>query len=262
MISVILNVYKRPYTLNAQIKAILNQSIGIKGEDIHIWINTPEEGLEQVDKVYYDSLTKNGSGVKIYFCSYNTKFWGRFTIPLMCRTKYIAMFDDDIIPGNKWLENCVNTLETEEERHPHKIAPILGGSGIQVKTKAYRPNNVIGWNGQHSSSTIRVDLVGHAWFFKQEYTTAMWMEKPPSWDNGEDMFFSYIVQKLMGAPTLVPPHPEDDVEMWSNVPARDNDWGYDKNAHSLTQTNHIPLRNKIVADLIDRGWKTVRNIKK
>jgi glycosyltransferase involved in cell wall biosynthesis len=39
MISVILNVYKRPYTLEKQIESILNQSIEIKPENIHVWYN-------------------------------------------------------------------------------------------------------------------------------------------------------------------------------------------------------------------------------
>ena len=34
MISVILNVYKRPYTLESQIESILNQSVEIKPENI------------------------------------------------------------------------------------------------------------------------------------------------------------------------------------------------------------------------------------
>jgi hypothetical protein len=45
MISVILNVYKRPYTLEAQIKAIKEQSIPIKSENIHVWYDNVEGGV-------------------------------------------------------------------------------------------------------------------------------------------------------------------------------------------------------------------------
>ena len=85
------------------------------------------------------------------------------------------------------------------------------------------------------------------------------MEEPVSWDNGEDMFFSYVAQKH-GIDTFVPPHPENNIEMWGNDPKKDNKWGFDKNAHSLTHNNHLTLRNQIVSTLIDKGWKTVRNI--
>jgi hypothetical protein len=246
MISVILNVYKRPYTINTQIEAILNQSVGIKESDIHIWVNTPEVDVEVVQLKYKD--------VKIYSCNYNTKFWGRFTLPLLCQTEYIAMFDDDVVCGKDWLKNCVENIEREDG--------ILGGSGIIVHGKAYRPNTVVGWNGVKSASPTEVDLVGHAWFFKQETARVMWMEKPPSWDNGEDMFFSYAAQKYLGLKTYVPPHPSNDEESWSNIPGRDNQWGYDRNAHSLTQSNHIGLRNSIISQLIDKDWETVKKIKK
>ena len=241
MISVILNVYKRPYSLEAQIEAILNQTVTVLPENIHVWYN-PADGVEQPNP--------KDSRIKTYRSSWNTKFFGRFTIPLMCRTEYIAMFDDDVIPGKDWLFNCINHIEKRDG--------ILGGSGIQVHGKAYRPNTVVGWNGLKAPQAIEVDLVGHAWFFKQEHAKYMWEEEPPSWDNGEDMFFSYAAQKH-GIPTYVPPHPENEIELWSNNPTKDNRWGFDKNAHSLSQGNHIPLRNQIVATLINKGWKTVKH---
>ena len=241
MISVILNVYKRPYSLEKQIESILNQSVEIKPENIHVWYNHVD-GVEQ-------QLPKD-SRIKTYQSNWNTKFFGRFMIPLLCDTKYIAILDDDIIMGNDWFKNCVECIEKEDG--------ILGGSGIQVHGKAYRPNTVVGWNGLKTKEPIEVDLVGHAWFFKQEHSKFMWGEKPPSWDNGEDMFFSYMAQKNM-VKTYVPPHDPNNVETWSNVPKRDNDWGYDKNAHSLSANNHIPLRNQIVSKLIDKGWKTVKS---
>jgi hypothetical protein len=243
MISVILNVYKRPYTLEAQIKAIKEQSIPIKSENIHVWYNNVEDGIEQ--------FLPEDENIKTYECSYNTKFFGRFTIPLLCKTPYIAMFDDDVIPGKDWFKNCLDSIQT--------CNGILGGSGVIVHGKSYIPNHKVGWNGLHSNNIEKVDLVGHAWFFKQEWAKFMWMEEPVSWDNGEDMFFSYVAQKH-GIDTFVPPHPENNIEMWGNNPNKDNKWGFDKNAHSLTAKNHIELRNQIVAKLIDKDWKTVRNV--
>lgn len=253
-ISVILNVYKRPYTLKTQIEAVLATEL-VLPEDIHVWINTPEAGHNSEETARIIAFAANYSDkIKIYHCNHNTKFWGRFTIPLLCRTPYIAMFDDDVVCGKDWLKNCMNNIVGEDG--------ILGGSGIIVHGKGYRPNTVVGWNGQRSNEKTYVDLVGHAWFFKKETAKAMFMEEPPSWENGEDMFFSYAAQKHLGLKTYVPPHPPRQREMWSNVPGRDNQWGFDNNAHSLTQKNHIQLRNKIVSDLIDRGWKTVRNVRR
>lgn len=240
MISVILNVYKRPYTLEKQIESLLSQSIKIKTEDIHVWYNNVD-GLEQ-------PLPKN-QNIKTYKCNYNTKFFGRFTIPLLCQTPYIALLDDDIIPGKKWFENCLNTIE--------KTNSILGASGVITNGKTYIPNQKVGWNGLKNEIPVEVDLVGHGWFFKQEWAKFMWLESPPSWDNGEDMFFSYVSQKN-GIKTMVPPHPLTDVELWGNNPNLDNNWGIDKNAHSLTVSNHLNLRNNIVKNLKIKGWKTIK----
>lgn len=239
MISVILNVYKRPYTLEAQIEAIKNQTIEVKSEDIHVWYNNVE-GLEQ-------PLPKD-KDIRTYQCNYNTKFFGRFTVPLLCRTPYICMLDDDIIPGPKWLENCLASIE--------ECNGILGASGVITNGRTYIPNSKVGWNGTRSDKIIKVDLVGHAWFFKKEWTKFMWLEEPPSWDNGEDIFFSYMAQKN-GVDTFVPPHPPNDNDLWGNLPHKDNNWGMDKNAHSLTQSNHLHLRNSIVSSLKNKGWKTV-----
>jgi hypothetical protein len=245
-ISVILNVYKRGYTLESQILAIKNQTIKVNSEDIHIWYNTADSA-----KIVLP-LDKN---IKTYQCSYNTKFWGRFTLPLLCKTQYIAMFDDDIIPGNKWLENCLNSIKKRDG--------ILGGSGVITEGTVYKPYIKIGWNGFTYDNPADVDLVGHAWFFKQEYAKLMWSEKPSTWDNGEDIFFAYMAQKN-GIPTYVPPHPTKDRQMWSNLSelASTNgvDWGVDANSHSVINRSHTPVRNQIVSDLRKRGWKTIKGI--
>ena len=242
MISVILNVYKRPYSLDKQIEAILNQSVKVKPKNIHVWYNAPEVDIEQ-------HLPSN-KDVKTYRCNYNTKFFGRFALPLLCKTPYIAMFDDDIICGKDWFKNCVETIEKEDA--------ILGGRGVLLHENQYQPNSKIGWNGTKSNETVEVDLVGHAWFFKQEHSKFMWLEEPPSWDNGEDMFFSYVAQKN-GIRTLVPPHPINNIEMWSNNPNKDNNMGNDAAASWLHNSNHMILRNNIVSTLISKGWKTVKN---
>ncbi|MHA2039329.1 MAG: hypothetical protein ACW98X_23140 [Promethearchaeota archaeon] len=244
MISVILNVYKRPYSLEKQIDAILKQSVEIQPENIHVWYNTPENNIKQ--------HLPDDVNIKTYECNYNTKFFGRFTLPLLCKTPYIAIFDDDIICGKDWFKNCIDTIKK------HNV--ILGGSGVLLHGNRYQPNTKVGWNGVKSNTITEVDLVGHAWFFKKEHAKFMWVEDPPSWDNGEDMFFSYIGQKN-GVKTMVPPHPSGNVEMWSNVPDRDNNMGNDEAASWLHNSNHMNLRNEIVSTLINKGWKTVKNKK-
>ena len=245
MISVVLNAYKRPYMLEKQIQAIKEQSVGIKPENIHVWYN--KSGVAQ-------HLPKDGS-INTYNCNWNTKFFGRFMIPLIIRTPYVAVFDDDIIPQKDWLLNCMNTIEKSETNG------ILGGSGVILKQKSYLPfANKIGWNGEHYDVTRRVDLVGHAWFFRQEWAKYLWYEKPYTWDNGEDIMFSFLAQKYGGINTFVPPHPEKNKIIWSSDYAVGLEVGNDDNA-SFRLGTHYGERDKVCAHCIDNGWKTVNNIK-
>lgn len=244
MISVILNVYKRPYMLEKQIQAIKNQSISIKSENIHVWYN-------KSDVAQYLPQDKE---IKTYICNWNTKFWGRFTIPLLIKTPYIAMFDDDILPQADWFKNCLETIEKPETNG------ILGGSGVIILDKSYYPYSKVGWNGIHSNGAERVDLVGHAWFFRQEWIKYLWYEKPFTWDNGEDIMFSYLAQKYGGINTFVPPHPDNNKLLWSSDWKTGQDVGSDANA-SWRIGNHLEARNQICVHCVNNGWKTVKNIK-
>src|SRR5674476_978048 len=101
MISVILNVYKRPYMLEKQIQAIKSQSIPVKSDNIHVWYN----------KCEIAQYLPQDKEIRTYTCSWNTKFFGRFTLPLLIKTKFVSIFDDDILPQKDWLKNCLETIE-------------------------------------------------------------------------------------------------------------------------------------------------------
>lgn len=244
MISVILNVYKRPLMLEKQIRAIKAQSVEIKSENIHVWYNKSD--VQQQFPLDPE--------IRTYACNWNTKFWGRFTIPLLVRTKYVAMFDDDMIPQKDWFKNCIETIENP------KTNGILGGSGVILQKKAYIPYVKVGWNGEHLNVAKRVDLVGHSWFYRQEWLKYLFYEKPYTWENGEDITFSYLTQKYGGINTFTPPHPEDQKNLWSTDFSVAEAVGSDINA-SWRVGNHLDIRGEICAHAIDNGWKTVNNIK-
>lgn len=249
--SVILNVYKRPHMLNRQIEAILDQTIGVEPEDIHVWYNP--SGV-------FQDIPKNRK-VNTYASSWNTKFFGRFTIPMLCRTDYIAVFDDDNIPMPGWFESCLNVINEEETNG------ILGGVGITILSKeTYKKSGVTrlpientGWNGYHLDETVRVDYVGQTWFFRREWAKYMWWEDPVTWDNGEDIMFSYLSQKYGGINTFVPPHPEGVPEIWSTDFKTAWDAGRDSNA-SWRKKEHTPTRDLVHLHCIDNGWKTVHGL--
>lgn len=237
MITVILNCYKRPQYLKEQITAIQSQTV--KPEEIIIWYNKPED-----DRQYNIS----GLGVKVILCDHNYKFHGRFASALLSKTEFVALFDDDTIPGPKWFENCLESY--------NKKPGIYGTSGVVLHKNKYTPNHKVGWNGVKPNPNIEeVDLVGHAWFMKRKDLIYLWRENPYSWDNGEDMQLSFFAQKYGNVKTYVPPHPIDDIGMWGSQ--RGAQYGNDKSS-SWHKGGHFELRNEIAKKQIENGWKTLR----
>ena len=237
-ITVLLNCYRRPEYLEKQIKALRAQTI--KPAQIWLWINYHEDNKDvDFTKFDVDRIIKN---------NYNWKFYGRFAGAMLADTKYIAIFDDDTIPGTKWLENCVKTI--------HKTPGILGGAGVLLKEDKYFGHTRTGWSAQNNK-TEEVDLVGHAWFFQREWLKYLWMEMPLTWDNGEDIHFSYTSQKYGDIKTYCPPHPPEQLELHSSL--HGYEMGVDLKAASHTRNHEVfyAQRDMCVKNAILNGWKPV-----
>jgi len=243
-ITVILNAYRRPYNLKMQIDALKNQTFPPK--QIWLWINAHEdnEGFDfkslGVDRVFHND--------------FNWKFYGRFASALLADTEYIAIYDDDTVPGSKWHENCLETMKIHEG--------ILGSAGIILNENKYVQHDRCGWPTQNTEVT-EVDLVGHAWFFKREWLRYLWQEKPTTWDNGEDIQFAFMAKIHGGVPTYCPPHPPDDHDMHGSILG--NELGID---HKATSTNSAVSHQQFFSERdmcvqvgLRNGWKTVRGVK-
>lgn len=238
MIDVILNVYKRPFTLERQIECVLNQSVKIKPENIHVWYNLSSVPQQE----------PQNKEIKTYKCNWNTKFWGRFTIPLFCRNRFIAVFDDDVFPPQGWFKNCLDTMASGPG--------ILGGSGVFLKKRRNNAYLKAGWNGVKSEKAIKVDFVGQAWFFKQEWARYMWYEVPATWENAEDMAFSFFAKKYGNIDTFVPPHPEDNKDIWCTDFAESIRVGGDHRA-AWRQSGHTAERVYAMQEYQKRGWELI-----
>tara|TARA_Y100000589_G_scaffold218356_1_gene205984 strand:- start:9389 stop:10285 length:897 start_codon:yes stop_codon:yes gene_type:complete len=236
-ITVVLNVFKRLHNLQKQIDALNSQTI--KPNKILIWKNKSEQDLPS--KILSQALVAQNN--------YNYGVWARFAFALNANTKYICIFDDDTIPGKKWFQNCLTTMENCEG--------LLGTRGLRFKSKyRYSPNDGFGWDNP-SSEIKRVDIVGHSWFFKREWLTAFWRELPSidrSHIAGEDIHFSYTLQKYFGLNTFVPPHPNDDKEMWGSIPNYAISMGNDNEGISSKDDSIIRFNNALKF-YTDKGFK-------
>jgi hypothetical protein len=237
-ITVILNCYRRPEYLAEQIAAIKNQTV--QPEQIWVWINHHSDNADfDFTSLDVDRVIKN---------DYNWKFYGRFSAALLAQTEFVALFDDDTIPGRLWFDNCLNTYKT----HPG----ILGGVGVQLKEDRYYGHDRVGWSNPNPE-VVEVDLVGHAWFLPRTAVIDLWREIPYCWDNGEDIQLSYLAQKYSNTKTYVPPHPSAEPEMFSSI--KGMEYGVDTKATSRP-TNHQVFyseRDNCVKNAINNGWNPV-----
>ena len=249
-ITTILNCYRRPQNLEAQVKAIRAQST--PSDEIWLWCNYHQ------DQDNFDATTLGLD--KIIWSSHNHKFHGRFTMGLLAKTDYLAYFDDDTIPGHNWYTNCYNSISIAMANNIEN--PILGSAGVVLHSRQYENHTRVGWPSKNEQ-LCKADLVGHAWFFNRQVLNALWAYSPISLDNGEDIQLSFFAQKMYGTSTLVPPHPANDISLWGSV--KGMELGVDNVAMSngkvIPHSQFFKERDYVVGKCVDAGWKTIVGVK-
>jgi len=239
-ITVILNAYRRTHLLKEQIERLRSQTI--KPKQIWVWVNHHEDAAD------YDFSACGAD--RVLLNDHNWKFYGRFAAALLADTEYIAMFDDDTMPGKNWLQNCLQTMKVKEG--------ILGGIGVLLQGEKYDNHTREGW-ATHNEEIVEVDLVGHAWFFKREWLSHLWREKPVTWENAEDIQFAYLAQKYGNISSFVPPHPASDPTKSSSL--KGYELGVDSKATSTPENHHLfyPQRDLVIKNALENGWKLLKD---
>lgn len=244
-VTIILSFYKRPHTLIHQLETIYNQSAPI--ERVIIWVNKVK-GIEFPQLP--DNLMKNTT---IISSTENYGVWGRFLLGFLSESKYICIFDDDIIPGKDYIKNCLDCNKIHEGLYgPYGI---IFAKGSNYNKCTSRP----GWHNPNNNIQ-KVDFVGHSWFFKREWLSILWKMPPPfsrMINCGEDMGISYYFQKA-GINTFVPPHPENNKDLWGCLPEFGLKYGCDDVAISMNPQN-IAKFNVALKYYISLGYKLINN---
>lgn len=243
-ITVVMNGYRRKDSLNDIFNSVQNQTV--KAKEIMLWYNFPGSN----EQINFDMVNKTTCALS----NKNHGVWARFAYALNATTKYVCVFDDDTVPGNRWFENCLNTMKTHRG--------LLGTVGLICHDKNdYYRHTRIGWPNPNRE-TRQVDLVGHSWFFEREWLSAMFAELPdPKYKLcGEDMNFSYSIQKYLNLNTYVPPHPTEDKSLWGSL--KGWELGVDVNAISHMHLKHgdstfVTQVNEYYRWLISKNWKLV-----
>src|SRR5258708_2424158 len=138
-LTVILTSYRRPELLPSQVDAIRSQSRTPK--EIWLWANEPSHAnTESFNRLGLDRIVSSNTNAHVH---------ARFALALTARTEFVAIFDDDTLPGSLWFENCEATFA----RQPG----ILGSAGVRLRDAGYRSRTIHGWHDPTEDIT-QVDL--------------------------------------------------------------------------------------------------------
>lgn len=241
-ISVILTAWARPHYLEEQVERVLNQTI--TPHEIVLWYNNPPPKtgfLEMKQRVDF----KNAKYVKKILCDYNFGIVPRFTLASAMEGEYVCIFDDDTLPGKRWLENCLYYVD--------KAKTLCGTIGLRhlsrTELKTEKPR--MGWEAMNRQLEF-VDIVGHSWFFRREWARHFWDEEPLLRTFGEDIHFCAMLQRH-GIRAACPPHPPEDKSLWGSVKP---ELGIDKVAISVSADRSLDFWNVVKYEL-EKGYRPV-----
>ena len=246
-VTAILQAYARPHTLRQQYKAIMSQTV--KPDEVWLIQNC-------YDPSPWIDLQLANNCVSI-ISNHNFGVWYRFAAALMAKTKYVCIFDDDTIPGPKWFENCIQC--NEKQKGLYGTIGVLFGSekGYGADDSVYGTGDQrVGWDVPNEK-TMKVDIVGHSWFFEKDLLHYFWREAPDLQEfkcAGEDIHFSHMLQKHAGLGTYVPPHPFNDRDLWGSLPDTAASYGGDSVA---TANFAIPNMTNYLRHCVEDGFEIV-----
>jgi hypothetical protein len=218
MVTAILTKYKREHLFNEQLKSVVNQTIN-------------------VNEVLICDNTKDNRGV-----------WERFKLAKKSKNDFVWVLDDDTIPGSEYLKNVLDCFDEKPG--------LYGTRGIIFKSeKKYEDNYFdIGWESQNEKVT-QVDYATHSWFFKKNWLEYFWNVKKVPLNYGEDMNFSYQLQKH-GIKTYVPSHPISNKKMWGSIKGKE----YGDDGTGLWMSNPNNFKSNMFNyfhQQIDSGWQLI-----
>jgi hypothetical protein len=189
---VILTQWKQN-TLKQLLPAILRQTIRI--DDIIVFQNEAHVNLTDVLRSY--PRVKHMHNV-----NKNTKYFGRFLVPLYLNASFVAILDDNCIPSHNWLRHSIQLCQ---ERNA-----IIGGTGRILAA----PKRVVLDVRHPHPNDVEVDYAERAWVFRREWIHHFWRTPPFTQDTAADIHFSAAAQIHGNIPTVVPRSPRDNRSLW------------------------------------------------
>ena len=200
-VTIILNIWKRNY-IEEQLTSIFSQTVLPK----EIWIVHYEDHIKTEQIV--EKFKNLPSRITLIRSEKNLMYFGRFSIAINVSTKFTWIVDDDVIPGNEWVERCTIKCDT--------LNAIISCTGRIIPKDNFRPEEVgsidrkrffVGdmtyiFKNSCAKDTM-VDYGCNSYFFKSEWLKAFWGVWPATFLSGEDIHLSATCKYVLGIDTYV-----------------------------------------------------------
>lgn len=197
-ITVLINGFLRLDNIKLMVEALRNQTI------------QPNKIIVYYTKPTKDFIVPFIDNVDFIVAEEDHGLPSRFAIGLITKTNYLCIMDDDMVPGNKWLEICLDLIKKENA--------VICGYGMKYNNSMSDLNaRRFGDHGESNEKPEQVDVGGHSWFMKKEWLKYFWMEDPIDWKVSDDIHFAYTLKKYGNLKIIVSPHPVSDKTIWSNT---------------------------------------------
>lgn len=245
-VSAVLTMYKRPENLVEQLDVLERQTL--KPREILLFHDAANPPIE-FDESLRSRLTNY---IKV---DNNVGVWGRFAAGLLATSKYVCFFDDDTIPGSRWLENCHTQML--------KRKGLYGAIGIDawdLENYPYKGYQRWGWAAP-ADDAKEVDFVGHSWFLEKDWLGVMWINSSEFYAFryvSEDAFLSFSLKKWLNIKTYVPPHPKNNLDLFGSLPDKALEYGRDLDLAISFNPQQLERMNKALRLLVKQGMRSKR----
>lgn len=253
-LTVIINGFARPEYLPLVWEAVQYQTRRPK----ETWIVQNDPGLTApVPRWFFDRLRSGGfTDTRVMVSDVNLGCWFRFLMAaLYCRTRFVAIYDDDTVSGAAALETALGALE--------RVPGVYGGRGIVYDAAPSGPefwrHQSLGWSAA-TPATTQVDFAGHLWVMETRWLRELlrWLpprllDSPrPGREIGEDMYVSFVAQR-QGLPTFVTPHAQPMDARWTSLV------GVPMGTHPNAISNSLALDDgQVWLDyFVAEGWRLI-----
>lgn len=224
----VITLWRRGDYLKEQLTAIMNQTI--TPDNIIIIQNESHLTIDRKDFSQFNfTLIKSDLN----------SLYTRWIIGYLSDSKYVCVFDDDVIPGRKWIELCIQTS--------NKYNALVGPSG-----RIAQPGSQPAWKSietQESGEDELCDWVCNSYFFQTswiKYVVAA-DRYAGSQKTYDDIQLATTLKAFGGINTVVPGQPKKNPELNGHTKRQ---YGHDEHALWKRQpTEHMLSRSQMIDKL-------------